>query len=482
MKYYTQLSLVSVLLSSSMPLVAGPLDPPTAPGSTNSYSIGDICNRLDTGAAGTQIPFTEPTAAPSSTGCTFNEVMSKVPAINANGALPGDVLAGQVFWGLISGNWGLQTGTATAGANVTGTDGNLVITIPDGLYSGSQTATANDTDLTAANIKNGVNFFGTTGTYTGIGGNVQDTSSGDAVVGEILNGKKAWVDGSEVTGTLATQTPTDTTVNQPAGHYNAFDLSTVDTDLTTANIKSGVTVFGVAGDSNVVDTSSGDAVAADIASGKKAWVDGSEITGTASGGGGSVALPKTGQTTCYDEAGATISCTGTGQDGDLQKGTAWPNPRFTDNTDGTVTDNLTGLIWLKDANCIQTNYSGFDNDGTAGDGKVTWQHALDFVAGINSGTYQNCGASKTDWRLPNRVELTSLINAEYKIPALSDAAGIAKWTEGDAFSDVQTNYYWSSSTAADNTDRAWLVNLGNGTVNFGFKTTTYYIWPVRGGQ
>ena len=42
----------------------------------------------------------------------------------------------------------------------------------------------------------------------------------------------------------------------------------------------------------------------------------------------------------------------TGSDGDLQKGVAWPNPRFTDNANGTVTDNLTGLIWLKNANCF----------------------------------------------------------------------------------------------------------------------------------
>ncbi len=113
MKYYTQLSLVSVLLSSSMPLVAGPLDPPTALGSTNSYTIGDICNRLDTGAAGTQIPFTEPTAAPGSTGCMFNDVMSKAPvADNTNGALINEVLLGNTFWGLrTDGTWGLQTGT-----------------------------------------------------------------------------------------------------------------------------------------------------------------------------------------------------------------------------------------------------------------------------------------------------------------------------------------------------------------------------------
>ena len=51
---------------------------------------------------------------------------------------------------------------------------------------------------------------------------------------------------------------------------------------------------------------------------------------------------KTGQTVSY----------ALGDDGDLQKGVMWPVPRFTDNGSGTVTDNLTGLIWLKDANCF----------------------------------------------------------------------------------------------------------------------------------
>ena len=53
-------------------------------------------------------------------------------------------------------------------------------------------------------------------------------------------------------------------------------------------------------------------------------------------------VPKTGQTTSYT----------TGDDGDLEMGVPWPSPRFTDKGDGTVTDNLTGLIWLKDANCF----------------------------------------------------------------------------------------------------------------------------------
>jgi hypothetical protein len=50
-------------------------------------------------------------------------------------------------------------------------------------------------------------------------------------------------------------------------------------------------------------------------------------------------VPKTGQTTSY----------GARDDGALQKGVAWPTPRLTDNGNGTVTDNLTGLIWMKNA-------------------------------------------------------------------------------------------------------------------------------------
>jgi len=47
---------------------------------------------------------------------------------------------------------------------------------------------------------------------------------------------------------------------------------------------------------------------------------------------------------------------------------------------------------------------------------------------------------------------------------------------------VQLDYYWSSTTNANNTDYAWNVNLNNGNVNNNTKVTTYYAWPVRGGE
>ena len=179
--------------------------------------------------------------------------------------------------------------------------------------------------------------------------------------------------------------------------------------------------------------------------------------------------PKTGQTPTVP-----LNPAPAGSDGALQKGAAWPAPRFADNDDGTVTDNLTGLVWLKKANYIGTDYTGFDADG-----RVTWQQALDFVAGMNVGTYGNFG--QTDWRLPNVQEMLSLIAWQYYSPALADTAGTAQWTDGDPFTGVQSSYYWSSTTNAPNTDVAWFVSLYDGAVASYVKTYTYYVWPVRGG-
>jgi hypothetical protein len=67
--------------------------------------------------------------------------------------------------------------------------------------------------------------------------------------------------------------------------------------------------------------------------------------------------PQTGQTLCYDTLGVIINCSGTAQDGAMQKGVGLPTPRFTDNTNGTITDNLTGLIWLQNATAVAVSVS-----------------------------------------------------------------------------------------------------------------------------
>jgi hypothetical protein len=64
-----------------------------------------------------------------------------------------------------------------------------------------------------------------------------------------------------------------------------------------------------------------------------------------------------------------------------------------------------------------------------------------------------------------------------------NTAGTGKWMEGDPFTSVQSDGYWSSTSIADDPDYAWVVFLFGGGVYFGGpKTNTYYVWPVRGGQ
>src|SRR5438270_6148206 len=67
--------------------------------------------------------------------------------------------------------------------------------------------------------------------------------------------------------------------------------------------------------------------------------------------GQSAHVRRSGQTKCYDPGGGVTPCPNTGMDGELRRGAVWPSPRFTNNNNGTVTDNLSGLIWLRNANC-----------------------------------------------------------------------------------------------------------------------------------
>ncbi len=69
-------------------------------------------------------------------------------------------------------------------------------------------------------------------------------------------------------------------------------------------------------------------------------------------GTGNGILPATGADRCLDESGREIPCPGSGQDGELQLGCPWPQPRFVVH-DGLVTDKLTDLIWARRANVTE---------------------------------------------------------------------------------------------------------------------------------
>ena len=174
-------------------------------------------------------------------------------------------------------------------------------------------------------------------------------------------------------------------------------------------------------------------------------------------------LAKTGQTTCYGATGSIIDCAGTGQDGEFQKGAAWPSPRFSFSNDGTIRDNLTGLLWLEDIGCV--NPQGQLED---------WLNALDSANRLNTGECGlSDGSSEGEWRIPNRKELRSLINYE--------EANSATWLNGLGLINVVPDGYWSSSTYAYNPNWAFIGSMVTGSLSSTSKTVGFLMWPVRAG-
>ncbi len=166
---------------------------------------------------------------------------------------------------------------------------------------------------------------------------------------------------------------------------------------------------------------------------------------------GEVNLSETGQMTVYSS----------GDDGgDIQAGVERTETRFKDSSDGTITDNLTGLIWLKNANC---------------GGAKNWADALTFCNNLASGQCDlSDGSVAGEWHLPNIVELKSLVNAEETNPSA--------WLNARGFTNVQSSDYWSATTREDDTGFAWGVLMYDGNVSSYFKYYYHYVWPVRSGQ
>jgi hypothetical protein len=180
-------------------------------------------------------------------------------------------------------------------------------------------------------------------------------------------------------------------------------------------------------------------------------------------------FPATGQTTCWDSAGAVIPCAGTGQDGDIRAGARL---RYKDNGDDTITDRNTNLTWEK-----------LSEDGSIHDqgNAYTWADAFAVhVAGLNEANF----AGHNDWRLPNVKELQSVVNYENFAPSVSTAfnnncvAGATVLTG----SCTVGNGYWTSTTYTYAPPGAWFINFIDGGVNVGTKSSFFIqVRAVRGG-
>jgi len=170
-----------------------------------------------------------------------------------------------------------------------------------------------------------------------------------------------------------------------------------------------------------------------------------------------VRLPRTGQYTSY----------AAGDDGAVQAGAAWPQPRFADQGDGTVLDLLTGLVWSRDADPMVRRDPDFDDQGVAGDGAVDWARALAYVDKLNAEAF----LGYTDWRLPNRRELMSLVDYGRSGPALPLY---------HPFEQIAAGPYWSATSLYENPSRAWTLDPDDGMVWYAAKgSATGHVWPVR---
>ncbi|WP_295436623.1 DUF1566 domain-containing protein [uncultured Thiodictyon sp.] len=137
-----------------------------------------------------------------------------------------------------------------------------------------------------------------------------------------------------------------------------------------------------------------------------------------------------------------------------------PDSRFTDHGDGTVSDAATGLVWKR---CAE----GLSGAGCAG-GAVstfTWQNALQRAADADF-------AGRTDWRLPNKNELESLVERRCYEPAIN----------ATFFPNTPSSWFWSASPYASYPDYAWGVNFGYGYVDGDNKHYAGSVRLVRGGQ
>ncbi len=237
-----------------------------------------------------------------------------------------------------------------------------------------------------------------------------------------------------------------------AGIYPAADLADVELNLAASNIVEEVTLFGVEG-----------------------------------------TRPPPERVGRIFATGATNSIV-PGDDGDLQVGLPIPDPRFIDHGDGTVTDLLTGLMWLKNANLF---------------GLRRWEDADAQVRGLTYAGYD-------DWVIPNINELLSLVdwNTAFDHPLdtnyqvlppdhpfenvmfdyVDGAEGQGTVTGSFWLSPHPAGAYWSSTpypTAFGGMmiltgSRQLFESLVDDSLYDPGNPFTfphqYFVWPVRGGQ
>jgi len=156
-------------------------------------------------------------------------------------------------------------------------------------------------------------------------------------------------------------------------------------------------------------------------------------------------LPDTGQELCYDWENLMDECPSEGEDFYGQDGNYTINPPdLNDNGDGTVTDNLTGLIWEQKTD---------DGGSRDKDNAYTWKDALAYCENLILGGHD-------DWRLPNSKELERLVDLESSSPAIDTSY----------FPNTNNALYWTSTTCSGcHKMKAFAIDFSDGELYYANK-------------
>jgi hypothetical protein len=284
-----------------------------------------------------------------------------------------------------------------------------------------------------------------------------------------------------------------TTTTDANGHYSFAQLGTSCTDACTINYQFWVTKAGYAFEPVVGSNPSGDRSTYAWYGPSSTWyastgaaVTRADYTGQFSNPGQGSAYLVTvlnfnsvangsvldGNFVAVDGANAPLRLAASGQlqsyapgdAADLHAGVAWPATRYVDNHDGTVSDHLTGLVWLKDAGCLAP---------------ATWADAIQDVNQLASGACGLAdGSAAGAWRMPNQWELESIVDESASAPAI---------TAGSPFVHV-TGTYWTSTSyygGETGSPSAWAIRMDDGRyINDGATNLkaagSLGVWAVKG--
>jgi hypothetical protein len=161
--------------------------------------------------------------------------------------------------------------------------------------------------------------------------------------------------------------------------------------------------------------------------------------------------------------------------------------RYANCGNGTVTDTVTGLIWLQDAAC-----AALGNPPGDAFGGLDWAAANRAAGALKNG---DCGltdgSSPGDWRLPTSDEWIETMSRAAALrcsqdsndPELTNEKGTGCFPHNGQFAGVaRPGYYWSSNSSETFPFEAWFTLLHDGSIESSDKTFTLRVWPVRGGS